>query len=137
VARNGGNGAPVDEEVADSLLEKLGMLRGRLKQSTETADAIRENMAKMAVGETSDERFSQVAQLTLRIVATVGDIDTRLEDFAERVGETQTKGQHVKSKTHFYIVAAEVFAVLLIAWMAAGQVFMCRHGWTNRLQSCL
>jgi hypothetical protein len=128
-------GAPVDEGVADTLLEKLGLLRGRLKQSTETADAIRENMAKMAAGETPDERISQVAQLALRIVATLGDIDTRLGNFAERLADTQTKGQNVKNKTHFYIVAAEISAVLFTAWMAAGQVFMCRHGWTNWLRS--
>ena len=131
----GSLGAPVDDGVADTLLEKLGMLRGRLKESTETADAIRENIAKMAAGETPDERMSQVAPLALRIVATLGEIDTRLGNLAERLADTQTKGQHVESKTHFYIVAAEIFAVLLIAWMAAGQVCMCRYGWTNQQQS--
>lgn len=131
----GSLGAPVDDGIADTLLEKLGMLRGRLKESTKTVDTFRENIAKMAAGETPDERISQVAQLALRIVATLGEIDTRLGNLAERLADTQTKGQHVESKTHLYIVAAEIFAVLLIAWMTAGQVCMCRYGWTNQQQS--
>ena len=128
-------GAPVDAALVDPLLERLGALRRQLKQSTETIDGIREHLATTAEGKSLEERINQIAQLALRLVATLGEIDSRLGQFADRLADTQTKGQHLKKKTHFYIVTAEICAVLLIAWMAAGQVSLCRHGWRNLLQS--
>ena len=128
-------GAPVDAGFVDPLLERLAALRRQLKQSTETAAAIRENMAKAAESEAPEQRITQVAQFAQRVVATFGEIDTHLGQLLDRLSDTQTRGQHLKSKTHFSIVTAELCAVLLIAWMAAGQVCLCRHGWKNLSQS--
>ena len=44
------------------------------------------------------------------------------------MSETRIKGQDLKSKIHDYIVAAKFTAVVLIAWMAAGQACMCLRG---------
>jgi|tagenome__1003787_1003787.scaffolds.fasta_scaffold20937959_1 hypothetical protein len=125
-------GARIDAESVGALLEKLGELRRQLKQSTATADSIRETMAKAAMGEQLNTEIAPVAQFAVRMVATLAQIDTRLEQVADRVSDTQTGGQNLKSKTHFYIITAETCAVLFIAWMAAGQVCMCRYGWANQ-----
>jgi hypothetical protein len=127
-------GAPVDAASVDPLLEKLGALRSRLEQSTETVDGIREHLANAAEGEALDERFNQVAQLALRVVVMLGEIDSRLGESADRIADFQNKGHDLKSKTHSYIVAAEICAVLLIVWMAAGQFSLCRHGWNDYCQ---
>jgi chromosome segregation ATPase len=123
--------APVDAEFVDSLLDKLAMLRRELKESTEKADAIRELMAKTAESEALEERISQIAQLALRVVATLVDVDSRLGEFADRLADTQTRGQQLKAKTSSYIVTAEICAILLFTWMAAGQFCLFRYGWTN------
>ena len=127
-------GAPVDVALVDPLIEKLGTLRQQLKQSIETVDGVRERIAKTAEGEALEERNRRVAQLLLRVVATLGEIDSRLGESAVRLAGIQTKVQHLKSKTHFCIVTAETCAVLLIMWMAAGQVSLCRHGWRDYRQ---
>jgi hypothetical protein len=67
--------------------------------------------------------------LALRVAATLGEIDARLGESANKLSEVQAKGLHLKSKTHTYIAIAEIGAVLLIAWMAAGQAVLCLHGW--------
>ena len=72
--------APVDAEFVDPLLETLAEMRHKLKQSTETVDAIREHLAKTANGEALEDRIAQIAQLALRVVATLGEIDSRWED---------------------------------------------------------
>ena len=131
----GSLGAPVDAALINTLLDRLGSLRRQLKQSTETVDAIREHVAATAEGKTSEERISQLAQLSLRMVATLGEVDSRLGEFADRLSAAQTEGQRLESKTHFYIVTAHVCVVILIAWMAAGQVSLCRQGWKNLAQS--
>jgi hypothetical protein len=124
-------GAPVDVALVDRLLERLAAVRRQLTQSTETVEAIRESMAQLAEGEAQDERMTQVAQWVLRIIATLGEIDSRLGESANRLTDVQSQGQHLKSKTHFYIATAKICGILLIAWMAVGQIMLCRHGWKD------
>jgi hypothetical protein len=120
-------GASTDDAVVDPLLEKLGAVRSKVQQSTETVDALRERMAAAAEGPSLEERIRQVAQLALRVVATLGDIDSRLGEFADGFVSARTKVEHLKSRTDRYIVAAQIGALLLILWMAAGQVSLIRR----------
>ncbi len=124
-------GAPADSAIVDPLLERLGALRRQLKQSTETVNALCEGTAKPTEGEALEARISQLAQVALRVVATLGEIDSHLGEFSERLAATQIKGQHLKRKTHVYIVMAQICVAVLIVWMAAGQVSLCRHGWND------
>ena len=68
-------------------------MRGQLKQATETVDAIRERLAQAAEGETLEERISRFAQLALRVVATLGEIDSRLGQFADGFVATQANAR--------------------------------------------
>lgn len=125
-------GAAVDMESVDPLLAKLSDLRNKLKQSIETVEAIHEKISQMADGEAPEERITQVGKLAVRVVATLGQLDTRLAQLADRLSLAQTNGLHLKNKTRRYVIAAEVCAVLLIVWMAAGQVCLYRYGWNRR-----
>jgi hypothetical protein len=116
-------GAPADAAVVDPLLEKLGAVRGQLQRSADTVDAIR---ARMAEGDTLEERLRQIAQLTLRVVATFSEIDSRLGEFADGLGAGRANVEQRRSKTHAYILVAQIAAFLLILWMAAGQVSLAR-----------
>ncbi len=122
-------GVPVDAELVDPLLEQLGEIRGRLQQATETVDGIRERVTKTTEDEGLEERMDELAQLAVRVVATLSEVDSRLGKSAENVADVQTNAQQLGSKTHSYIVTMGICAVLLIAWMMAGQVSLCRHGW--------
>jgi chromosome segregation ATPase len=122
-------GAPADAALLDPLLERLGALRDQLKQSTDAVDTIRARLDQATEGETLEERISRLAQLALRVVATLSDIDSRLGQFADGIVATQAKAEQLKNRTHGYIITAEVCAMALIAWMAVGQVFLGRYGW--------
>ena len=125
-------GVSTDATNVDALLERLESVRSQLEQSSESVGAIRERMAEAAEGPTLGERISQVAQLAVRVWATLGEIDSHLGRFAEGLVERQTNARQLKRRAHLYIVAAQVSAVLLIAWMAAGQVCLWRQGWRRR-----
>lgn len=122
-------GVPVDIELVDPLLEILGSLQSQLKQSTETVDGIREHAAKITQGESREERIKQAIQMTLRVLATLGEIDSRLEETADKLSELQSKVQHKKDEVHRWIVMTTIGTLLIITWMGVGQAFMCRHGW--------
>jgi hypothetical protein len=121
-------GAPVDPSSVEPLIGKLANLQNQLTQVTELVDGVHERAAETAKGEPREERIEQAAGLALRALATLGEVDARLGESATRLVETQTRGQQLKSKTHAYILAARVGLILLIAWMAAGQVCLCRSG---------
>jgi len=123
--------APVDPALVDPLLEKLNLLRGRVSQSTETIDAIRARLEQIATGESLEERLSRFAQLTLRVVATLSDIDTRLNEVADGLSATRTRAQDTRHRIGRYILIAEIGALALVAWMGVGQIFLARHGWTK------
>ncbi len=127
-------GASADAAVVDPLLERLAALRRQLAQSTETVDAIRERVDRAAEGETLEERISRLAQLALRVVATLSEIDSRLGQFADGFVATQARGRQLEAQTHRYIVMGRIGALLLITWMAVGQIFLGRYGWTRYQQ---
>jgi len=119
-------GAAADATVVDPWLERLGALRGQLTQATETVGAIKDRVDRAAAGETLEERISRLAQLALRVVATLGEIDSRLGQVADGLVATRARGQQVRDRTHRYILTGQVCALLLAAWMAAGQVSLGR-----------
>ncbi len=100
-------GAPVDSAFVDPLLEKLASLRSQLKKATDTVDGIRMRAAEIADGALPEERIDQAVQLALRVVVTLVEIDSRLGESANKLSEVQTKGQHLKSKTHSCIAIAK------------------------------
>jgi hypothetical protein len=128
-------GAPVDTELVDPLIEELSKLRSQLGQATETVDGIHERVTEVSDGESREEKREQAVQLALRAVATLSEIDSRLGESADRLSETQTKGQQLKSRTQSYILAARIGVVLLIAWMALGQISLCLVGWKGYRQT--
>jgi hypothetical protein len=124
-------GASADVTLVDPLLEKLGALRQQLKEPIDTVDAFRGRIADIADGESLEERLTQFAQLALRVVATLSDIDSRVGQLAERFVAARTNGQQMKDRIHDYIVVGQIGAALLAAWMAVGQILLCRYGWTR------
>ncbi len=124
-------GAPADTSIVNPLTERFDTIQRQLKQSTETLDAIHQQLSNPAEGKALDERINQVAQLTLHVVATLGQTDSRLGEFADRLADTQAKCDHLKNKTNLSIVIVQRCVVLLIAWMAVGQISLCRNSYRN------
>jgi len=121
-------GAPVDAEVFAPLLEKLSTLREGLEQTTDRVAGISQHAAGIKEGEPIQDRVKQAMDLLIKVVATLTELDSRLGESADKLAELQADGQQLKAKTHWYIFLARLGAMLLIAWMAVGQVFMCRYG---------
>jgi hypothetical protein len=128
-------GAPVETEPADRLLEELASLRVQLTQVTESVERIRERTAEAGGEKLLKERIDQAVRLALRVIATLGSIDSRLEDFGKRLSETRTEARNLKTKTPLWIRIATIDITLLILWMAAGQFLLFLHGWQGTRKS--
>jgi hypothetical protein len=124
-------GAPLDPATVQQVLGNILSLRNRLQETERTVDEIRAFAANKA-GESDEIRLTRVTRLLGRVLVTVGEMDTRLEDSVTRLSELQTNARQQKTKISAYILVASVACYLLLAWIAAGQAALYQWGWSNR-----
>ncbi len=127
-------GAPVQTDPADRLLGELASLRDQLTQAIEPVNRIRERALEVGEDGLREEGFNQVAQLAVRVNATLSSIDSRLENLAMRLTEIQTKTRNTKVQSMRWIRITAIGITLLFSWMAAGQGALCHLGWKGLRQ---
>jgi len=123
-------GAPLDPASLEEVLENIKSLRRTLQQTERAVDEIRAFMANKE-GESEENRLSRVTKLLGRILVTIGEIDTRLEESVTRLSELQIDAHQLKATTSAYILVTIIGCYVLLAWIAAGQAALCLWGWTN------
>jgi hypothetical protein len=123
--------ASAAREKVDQLLTDIVELRSQLNQAAESVNRVRERVVELSDDQPAEERTGQILQITLRVVATLGSIDSRLGRTADRVSESQIGLQEIQKKANWWICAATITVMLLILLMAAGQVALCRLAWTS------
>jgi hypothetical protein len=124
---------PVETEPVDGLLEQLASLRAQLAEATELVERIREQTDEADQQRTLRERVDRVVHLTLRVIATLHSVDSRLQNFQDRVPKARANAQNLETKIRRSMQIAAISVTLLALWMAAGQISLCRYGW-KRLQ---
>jgi DNA repair ATPase RecN len=127
-------GAPLDPASIEKVLKNITSLRSRLQQTERTVDGIREFTANKE-GESEENRLARVTKLLGRILATIGEIDTRLDESEKQLSELQTDARQLKATTSSYILVTTIGCYVLLAWIAAGQAALCLWGWANYRQS--
>ena len=113
------------------LMEEIVSLRGQLAEVLETVTSLHERVTQASDEGSFGERGEQLLQLTLRIVATLGSIDSRLAKTEERVAVAQSRLQELKAGMQWWIRTITVGTSLLILLMAAGQIALCRLAWSG------
>lgn len=127
----GSLGVPLDGSLVASLTDRIATLRAELQEATDTINGISEGVAELAEGDIALERKQQVVQLALRVALSLGEIDSRINSAASALSDTQATAKKVRAKMHSQILFGKTVFLLLIAWMAAGQVALLRQGMKN------
>jgi len=122
-------GVRVDEAAIDPAQTKLAALRLQISEASETLADIRRRVADVADGEPLGERAQRIVQLALRIVATVGEIDNRLAEAAQRLVDTQARARESKANVNFWILVGQFVVFAAMAWLALGQAVLAQRGW--------
>ena len=118
-------GAPTDPATVDRLIEELSSLHSRLDEATRIVADIHDRTSEEIDKKTLKQRLGQAAQLAARVAVTLGAIDSRLEEFTNRLAKTRERIQELQAEISRNIWYAAIIAELLIVWMAAGQVAIC------------
>lgn len=121
-------GGQVDPASLDDVLASLGSLRNTLQQAESKVDEIRAFAAGKG-GESEANRLARATKLLGRIVVTIGELDTRLDEPVARLSELRTDTQSLKTTTSNYIHWTTIGCYAILAWIAAGQIALCRCSW--------
>ena len=120
-------GAQVEPESLNDVLEKVVSLRKTLQQTARTVDVIREFTADKRGGP-DENRLLRVTKVVARLLVTIGDLDTRLDEFLARLSKLRTDAQELKAKTSSYILLATIGCYFILGWIGSGQAALCRCG---------
>jgi hypothetical protein len=128
-------GAPIDKALFEEILERLTLLGGNMEQVLETTKGIQEFLSQADAPELQKDIQIRATQLVVRILLTMSEIDIRLGESANRLWEMQRNAEQMKVQTRYSITLVTVGCLLLIVWMAMGQVLLGRYGWKKIVRS--
>jgi exonuclease VII small subunit len=111
----------------DRLLEIITSLRSSLRQSRETVDGI-VLVISQPQNKSHEEQVSHVLTLFDRIVPLISKSDELLNDASARVSEVRSDAGDLKTNVSNWIMRIAVIGFVLLGWIAAGQLALCRWG---------
>ena len=114
-------GVPLDSETVDALPQELAALRRRLSEATEFVAGIKQRTTEPHAAESLQEPIQKALELSLRVAATLGSVDARLQEFEQELAATRTTLRDARTRTLGWILVATTGITLLSLWMAAGQ----------------
>jgi hypothetical protein len=121
-------GAASDPARIDGLIEDLKDLRAKIAEAEEIATRVRDWSAEESEKEPANRRIEQVAELAVRLAATLGTFDSRLDKLTDRLSQARDELQESKAKTIRRIRLVTIAVMLLIVWIGAGQVALAYFG---------
>ena len=119
-------GVPLDSETVDALPQEIAALRRKLSEATEFVAGIKQRTTEPNAEESLQEPIQKALELSLRVVATLGSVDARLQEFEKELAATQTKLHDWRTRTLGWLLVATIGITLLSLWMAAGQAALFR-----------
>lgn len=119
-------GAQVDPAALDESLRNIESIQAKLQDAEKSVQKVRDLVADK---EDEPRRLARASKLLGRTLATLSELDSRLERVAIRIGELRTDVAELKARTDRYITFAAIACWTLLAWIAAGQIALCRFGW--------
>lgn len=113
----------------DRLLGEIALLRSRMSEAIESVKTVRERIAGAGGEKSLGERMGQATRLAVRVIATLGPIESRLTDIKARLSEIRRTARNANATVRRWTWTAAIVITLLVLWMAAGQFSLCRAGW--------
>jgi hypothetical protein len=108
-------------DALDSLQREVAAVRASLSEVTGSVAKISERVSQLGDEKTDPDRAGKIVNLTTRLVATFGSIDSRLQALDAKLTEADTVMRETRETVIKWIWLAAAAITLLACWMAAGQ----------------
>jgi hypothetical protein len=119
-------GFTLNPDSVDPLLGRIADIKEDLRHAIDTAENLGQYFGEGRDDESTGKRAEQAATMAARVLATFGNVDSRLTSFRGQLTDAQNMIRQVSEKTQIRMVAVAVCATLLLLWMAAGQICLWR-----------
>lgn len=110
------------------LQSQITKLREELSKAIQSVENIQDWAAGAEMGE-HDSRWEQILTLSVRVLATLGTIDTGLERLTEQLSELQNEVRQVKTSALWWLRMMAIAITLLAFWMLAVQLALRSVAW--------
>ncbi|UUO04673.1 hypothetical protein M4951_14885 [Blastopirellula sp. J2-11] len=121
-------GVSAKTDSVQNLIQEIEAIQEQLRQGIETAKNITHRAAEAGEGKLTADRSDQIAQLVVRVVATLGIVDARIQAIENHLANFESALKDAQQKLIRWVNLAAIGATAIFAWMAAGQCALCYLG---------
>ncbi|PQO44346.1 hypothetical protein [Blastopirellula marina] len=122
-------GLPLDVAPAQELLSEIETIQTQLQDGLGVARNISERVAAAGEEKPDVQLGEQIAKLALRVTATLGLIDARIDAADELLEKLKAGLEQEKRKIIGWIHLAAFGLTFFFFWLGAGQGALCYLGW--------
>jgi len=121
-------GADVNPATIQEVSAVVAGVRGDFQQVGEKVREVRD-FGKAIEGESEGNRIARVVRVLTRVLATIADLDSRLNVGTERLEGLRIQTHTWQHRADVAIQRILAVALLVLVWIAAGQWTLFRSGW--------
>jgi chromosome segregation ATPase len=118
----------VDLRGSSDLMATIGSARESLANASECLAEVQRRVAEIGRKRGVDVNLSEIAKLSLGMVARLDVVQAQIAVFQSRLDETKTRLAQLQDRIRRWILAGQCLILLLIAWVGAGQFCLLLQG---------
>ncbi len=118
----------VDLQGTSDLMAVIRSTRVSLARASERLADVQRRLADIRQKRGVDVNLSEIAKLSLGVVAKLDVVQTQIDLFRRRLDETKSRSAQLQNKIRRWILAGECLILFLIAWVSAGQFCLLLQG---------
>ncbi|MCC9607821.1 hypothetical protein LOC68_03170 [Blastopirellula sp. JC732] len=122
-------GLNVDVEPAQKLMTEIDGIQTQLDEGLEIARNISQRVAELGDEKLETNATEQIAKLALRVTATLGLIDGRIEQIKGALQKLEVALYHYEKEVLMWVNLTAWGLTFLFVWLGAGQGALCYLGW--------
>ena len=118
----------IDPQGSSDLMAAIRSTRESLANASERLADVRRRLAEIRQKRGVDVNLSEIAKLSLGVVAKLDVVQSQIDLFRKRLDETRSRSAQLQNRIRSWILAGECLILLLIAWVGSGQFCLLLQG---------
>ncbi len=118
----------IDRQGSSDLTAAIRSTRESLANASERLADVRRRLAEIRQKRGVDVNLSEIAKLSLGVIAKLDVVQAQIAAFRSRLDETKSRSAQLQERIRRWILAGECLILLLIAWVGAGQFCLLLQG---------
>ncbi len=118
----------VDLQNSSDLMATIRSTRESLANASKRLADVQRRLAEIRQKRGVDVNLSEIAKLSLGVVAKLDVVQSPIDLFRKRLDETRSRSAQLQNRIRSWVLAGECLILLLIAWVGGGQFCLLLEG---------